>query len=175
MKRFVKYILGKTSECKLLFGNAWLFRKGLITYKRSQEISSGRIAIANFINLNAYEDCMKVIIHSHHLEVTSGLKTHLEDKLNLIKKHFDQIIQINAILGIDKAHEKELRQTAELSLHVLGKDLFALAHHEDLYQAIDLAVSKLDKQIIKVKEKVKNHHRPIAFKHISADSSVMNL
>ena len=78
-------------------------------------------------------------------------------------------------MGIDKAHEKELRQTAELSLHVLGKDLFALAHHEDLYQAIDLAVSKLDKQIIKVKEKVKNHHRPIAFKHISADSSVMNL
>jgi len=133
------------------------------------------LLLSILLTFTLIEDCMKVIIHSHHLEVTSGLKTHLEDKLNLIKKHFDQIIQINANLGIDKAHEKELRQTAELSLHVLGKDLFALAHHEDLYQAIDLAVSKLDKQIIKLKEKVKNHHRPIAFKHISADSSGMNL
>jgi putative sigma-54 modulation protein len=118
---------------------------------------------------------MKVIIHSHHLEVTSGLKTHLEDKLNLIKKHFDQIIQINAVLGVEKAHEKELRQSAELTIHVMGKDLFAISHHENLYQAIDLAVAKLDKQIIKAKEKVKNHHHPVAMKHISAESAVLNL
>jgi putative sigma-54 modulation protein len=118
---------------------------------------------------------MKVIIHSHHLEVTTGIKTHLEEKLLIIKKHFEQIIQINASLGVDKAHEKELRQTAELSLHVLGKDLYAVAHHEDLYQAIDQAVIKLDKQILKLKEKVKNHHRPVSFKHISADRAGLNL
>jgi putative sigma-54 modulation protein len=118
---------------------------------------------------------MKLIIHSHHLEVTPSLKIHLEEKLHLIKKHFDQIIQINASLVVDKAQEKELRQTAELSLHVMGKDLFAIAHHEDLYQAIDQAVTKLDKQIIKVKEKVKNHHRPIAAKHFSANNPGLNL
>jgi putative sigma-54 modulation protein len=120
-------------------------------------------------------DRMKLIIRSHHLEVTPGIKKHLEEKLHLIKKHFDQIIQINAGLGVEKAHEKELRQTAELSLHLMGKDLFAIAHHADLYQAIDLAVAKLDKQIIKVKEKVKNHHHPVTLKHISADSSGLNL
>ena len=57
----------------------------------------------------------------------------------------------------------------------MGKDLFAIAHHEDLYQAIDQAVSKLDKQIIKVKEKVKNHHRPISAKQISANNPGLNL
>jgi len=118
---------------------------------------------------------MKLIIRSHHLEVTPSIKIHLEEKLQLIKKHFDQIIQINAGLGVKKAHEKELRQTAELSLHLMGKDLFAVAHHKDLYQAIDLAVAKLDKQIIKVKEKVKNHHHPDALKNISADSTGLNL
>jgi putative sigma-54 modulation protein len=118
---------------------------------------------------------MKVIIHSHHVEVSPSIKEHLEEKLTVIKKHFDQIIQINAVLGVEKAHEKELRQSAELNLHIKGKDLFAISHHENLYQAIDLAVAKLDKQIIKVKEKVKNHHHPIAMKHISADGALLNL
>jgi putative sigma-54 modulation protein len=118
---------------------------------------------------------MKIIIQSHQVEVTPSLKEHLEDKLKVIKKHFDQIIQINAVLGVEKAHEKELRQSAELSIHLRGKDLFAISHHENLYQAIDLAVAKLDKQIIKVKEKVKNHHHPVAMKHISADSAGLNL
>ena len=119
--------------------------------------------------------CMKLIIHSHHLEVTPGLKTHLEEKLVAIKKHFEQIIQISANLSVDKAQEKDLRQTAELSLHLMGKDLFAIAHHEDLYQAIDIAVTKLDKQIIKVKEKTKNHHTLVSAKQISDASNVLNL
>jgi putative sigma-54 modulation protein len=118
---------------------------------------------------------MKVIIHNNHLEVTPSLKTHIEEKLDLIKKHFQQIIQVHVNLSVDKAQEKDLRQSAELSIHVKGKDLFAIAHHDDLYQAIDLATSKLDKQIIKVKEISKNHHRPVAAKHISAASSPMNL
>ena len=118
---------------------------------------------------------MKVLINSNHLEVTPAINEHLTEKLSVIKKHFDQIIQINAVLGVEKAHEKELRQSAELTIHVKGKDLFAISHHENLYQAIDLAVAKLDKQIIKVKEKVKNHHHPVAMKHISAESAVLNL
>lgn len=113
---------------------------------------------------------MKLIIHSHHLEVTPGIKSHLEEKLVTIKKHFEDIIQINASLVVGKAHEKELRQTAELSLHTQGKDLHAEAHHEDLYQAIDMAVNKLDKQILKLKEKTKNHHHPVSAKHISANT-----
>ena len=113
---------------------------------------------------------MKVIIQSNHLEVTPSIKSFIENKLSLIKKHFEPIIQIQVNLSVDKAHEKELRQTAEFSIHVKGKDLFALAHHVDLYQAIDLAIAKLDKQIIKVKEITKKHHRPFAMKHLSAAS-----
>lgn len=111
---------------------------------------------------------MKLIIHSNHLEVTPAIREHLTEKLSVIKKHFRQIIQINATLVVAKAHEKELRQTCELSIHALGKDLFAQAHHADLYQAIDLTISKLDKQILKLKEITKNHHHPVSAKYISA-------
>lgn len=118
---------------------------------------------------------MKLIIHSSHLEVTPAIKEHLTERLSVIKKHFVHIIQVNASLFIEKAHEKELRQTCELNIHVLGKDLFSQSHHEDLYQAIDKAVSKLDKQILKLKEITKNHHHPISAKHISAGSNQLNL
>lgn len=134
-----------------------------------------KLGFAILLTLTLNGKCMKLIIHSHHLEVTPGLRTHLEEKLVAIKKHFEQIIQISASLSVDKAQEKDLRQTAELSLHLMGKDLFAIAHHEDLYQAIDLAVIKLDKQIIKVKERTKNRHHPISAKQISAASAGLNL
>jgi putative sigma-54 modulation protein len=111
---------------------------------------------------------MKVIINSNHLEVTPALKEHLTDKLSVIKKHFDQIIQVSATFFVEKAHEKELRQTCEISFHAFGKDLFAQSHHGDLYKAIDLTIDKLDKQILKLKEIAKNHHHPISAKHISA-------
>jgi len=38
-------------------------------------------------------------------------------------------------------------------LHVAGADLFASAEHEDMYSAIDALADKLDRQIIKHKEK----------------------
>lgn len=101
---------------------------------------------------------MNLRINSHHVEVTPAIKNHLEDKIVRIKKHFDQVLDISAILIVDNAKEKNLRQTAELTLHIKGKDLFAEAHHEDLYHAIDAAVDKLDKQIVKHKEKIKAHH-----------------
>jgi len=101
---------------------------------------------------------MNLRINSHHVEVTPAMKAHLEERVVRIKKHFDQVIDISAMLIVDKAKEKNLRQTAELTLHIKGKDLFAEAHHEDLYQAIDAAINKLDKQILKHKERVKAHH-----------------
>jgi len=111
-----------------------------------------------FLNLTLSGACMNIIIHSHHVEVTPAIKLHLEEKIKVIKKHFEKIIQVNASLTVDKAHEKELRQKAELSIHAMGKDFFAQAHDVDLYQAIDQAAIKLDKQILKIKEKTKNHH-----------------
>jgi putative sigma-54 modulation protein len=118
---------------------------------------------------------MKIIIHGHHLEVTAAIKAHLNDKLELIKKHFHEIIQINVSLLVDKTQEKEHRQTAELSIHILGKDLFSQAHHQDLYLAIDAAVQKLDKQILKLKERTKNHHLPLHPKYKLDNLAGLNL
>jgi putative sigma-54 modulation protein len=101
---------------------------------------------------------MNLKITSHHLEITPAMRSHLEDKLQRIKNHFDQVMTISVILSINNEKEKNLRNHAEITIHLKGKDLFAEAHHEDMYHAMDLVVDKLDRQVIKHKEKVQDHH-----------------
>ena len=50
-------------------------------------------------------------------------------------------------------------QKAEATIHIAGGDLFAHADSEDMYAAIDLMMDKLDRQLVKHKEKAKDHHK----------------
>ena len=101
---------------------------------------------------------MNLKINSRHVEVTPAMRNHLEAGLAKIRKHFDHVIDASAFLMVDKAKEKDLRQTAELTLHLKGKELFAQAHHEDLYHAMDAVIDKLDRQLLKHKEIIQDHH-----------------
>jgi putative sigma-54 modulation protein len=102
---------------------------------------------------------MNLTISGHHLEVTPALRGYVTTKLERIRRHFDQVIDVNVSLSVDK-----LRQKAEIALHVRGKDLFAEAVHDDLYAAIDALVDKLDRQVLKYKDK-RFAHPHEALKH----------
>jgi putative sigma-54 modulation protein len=101
---------------------------------------------------------MNLKINSRHVEVTPAMRSHLESGLNKIRKHFDHVLDASAILIVDNAKEKDLRQGAEITIHLKGKELFAEAHHADLYHAMDAVVDKLERQVVKHKEKIQNHH-----------------
>ncbi len=101
---------------------------------------------------------MNLKINSRHFEVTPAMRTHIEVGMTKIRKHFDHVIDATIFLMIDNAKEKDLRQTAEITIHLKGKDLYAEAHNADLYHAIDASVSKLERQVVKHKEKVQDHH-----------------
>lgn len=105
---------------------------------------------------------MNLKINSRHLEVTPGIRMHLENGVQKILNHFDQVIDASVFLMIDNAKEKNLRQTAEITLHLKGKELFAQAHHADLYHAMDSVVDKLERQVMKYKEKHQDyqHEKP---------------
>ena len=97
---------------------------------------------------------MQINISGHHMELTPAIKNYVNTKLDRLERHHDRITSTNVILSVDK-----LRQKAEASVHVSGKDFFADCESEDLYAAIDLLADKLDRQLIKHKEKMRNHHR----------------
>ncbi len=95
---------------------------------------------------------MQINISGHHLEVTDALKDYVKSKLERLSLHHDHITNTHVILSVDK-----LEQKAEATMHVSGKDLFANSVDNDLYAAIDSLADKLDRQLIKHKEKMRSH------------------
>lgn len=101
---------------------------------------------------------MNLTISGHHLELTPAIREYVQSKLTRIKRHFDHVIDITVILSVDKLTEKEKRQKAEINVHVKGKDLHAESIAYDLYAAIDMLIDKLDRQVIKHKDRVQDHY-----------------
>jgi len=91
---------------------------------------------------------MQLNITGHHIDLTEPLKEYANNKLQKLERHFDHISNVQLTLSIEKQ-----RQIAETTFHISGADLHARAEHEDMYAAIDILIDKLDRQILKHKEK----------------------
>tara|TARA_B110000977_G_scaffold45461_1_gene61786 strand:+ start:10266 stop:10553 length:288 start_codon:yes stop_codon:yes gene_type:complete len=91
---------------------------------------------------------MQLTISGHHLEITDAIREYVNSKFAKLERHYEQITSTSVILTVEK-----LSQNAEATVHVSGAELFANAQHEDLYAAIDSLTDKLDRQLIKHKEK----------------------
>ncbi|MEQ9022570.1 MAG: ribosome-associated translation inhibitor RaiA [Pseudomonadales bacterium] len=96
---------------------------------------------------------MQLTISGHHVDVTEALREYVTNKIARLEKHHDRITNTHVILTV----EKKLQQKAEATLHISGADLYADSESEDLYAAIDALTDKLDRQLIKHKEKHRNH------------------
>ena len=108
---------------------------------------------------------MNLTISGHHLEITPALRSYVSTKLDRVIRHFDQVVDVRVLLTVENQKEKDKRQRAECRIGVKGNDLFAESSHEDLYAAVDELVDKLDRQIVKHKDKLQSHDRAAA-KHL---------
>ena len=97
---------------------------------------------------------MNLHITGHHLDVTPALREYVTAKLEKVTRHFDHVIDVGVTLSVEK-----LLQKAEVTLHVSGKDIYVEAGNGDLYAAIDALSDKLDRQVLKYKQKLQDHHR----------------
>lgn len=97
---------------------------------------------------------MQINITGHHVDVTEALRTYVTEKLSKLSRHFDHVTNVHVILTLEKQEQK-----AEATVHVSGSDLFAQHGTENMYASIDGLVDKLDRQIIKHKEKISNHNK----------------
>lgn len=98
---------------------------------------------------------MNLIIHGHHVEVTAALRSYVEDKLERIRRHFDGAIEADVLLSV----QDKLNRKAEITLRVPGSSLHAEQTGEDMYAAIDVLVDKLDRQVLRHKDRARNHGR----------------
>lgn len=95
---------------------------------------------------------MQINVSGHHGEVTPALRDYVVTKFDRLQRHFDQITNTDVTLIVEKVMQK-----AEATIHVAGADLFATSESEDMYSAIDALLDKLDRQLIKHKEKHRSH------------------
>jgi len=92
---------------------------------------------------------MNLNVTGHHLDVTPALREYLASKMDRLTRHFDHVIDVNVVLSVEREQRK-----AEANVHVRGRDLFAESRDPDMYAAIDSLIDKLDRQIVKHKEKL---------------------
>jgi putative sigma-54 modulation protein len=91
---------------------------------------------------------MQLNVSGHHVDVTDPLRDYVQAKFERLQRHFDQITNTEVTLIVEK-----LVQKAEATVHISGADIFAAAEDADMYAAIDALADKLDRQLIKHKEK----------------------
>jgi putative sigma-54 modulation protein len=104
---------------------------------------------------------MNLHLSGHHLQITPAIRDYVAAKLARITHHFDHVIDVNVILSVEK-----LRHKIEATVRVRGKDIFCESIDTDMYASIDNLVDKLDRTIIKRKEKNREHrHAEMSRKH----------
>ena len=91
---------------------------------------------------------MNLNLSGHHLEITPAIRAYLLNKLVRVTRHFDHVIDVNVVLSVDK-----LKRQITATLHIRGKDIHAECVEDDMYAAIDALADKLDRQVLKHKEK----------------------
>ena len=104
---------------------------------------------------------MEIHFSGQHVELTDALKSYLTRRLEKIQKHFNHLVDVTINVQIEKK-----KHFAEATIIVSGNKIFATATSDDMYVTFDSLTNKLDRQIIKYKEKLKSHHSKEVTHHL---------
>ena len=103
---------------------------------------------------------MNLHLTGHHVEITPAIREYVTAKLERINRHFDNVIDVNVVMTVEK-----LDQKIEANVHLSGKDIHVQSHDGDMYAAIDGLIDKLDRQVLRHKERFHPRH-PQSLKRI---------
>ncbi len=100
---------------------------------------------------------MRVNITARHYKAPDRLKEYAKSEVQKLTKYFDGIIECEIILDYEKTI-----QVVEIAMKVHKQKLFAREKSKDIYKGLDRAVDKIERQLKKYKEKLKDHSHPKA-------------
>jgi len=97
---------------------------------------------------------MQINVSGQQIEITDPLRNYVNEKIGRVQKHFDHVTNTNVVLHFEK---KKNRHLAEVTLNAKGAQLHANSEGDDMYAVIDALADKLDRQVLKHKEKLGSH------------------
>jgi putative sigma-54 modulation protein len=106
---------------------------------------------------------MRIDIRGQHIDVTPALREYVATRFERLARHVEQPFEVRAVLAVEKA-----RQWAEATVALPGRTLHADADGVDMYAAIDLLADKLDRALLRHKERRVDHHRGERIAHLVA-------
>lgn len=96
---------------------------------------------------------MQINITGHHVDVTPALRAYVTEKMQKLSRHFGQVNSIHVILNVEK-----LQHQAEATVNASGRTIFATETAMDMYASIDGLIDKLDRQVLRYKDRITDHH-----------------
>lgn len=98
---------------------------------------------------------MRITLAGVHMELGEGLKEHAQERLQDLKKYFDQVMDVS--VGFVKEPHHANLHLADVTVHASGLTLRAEGQGIDWYAALDDSVAKLGKQLEKYKGRLEKH------------------
>jgi len=95
---------------------------------------------------------MQILVTFRHMSPSDPLKAHATERMMRLKKYFDQTVDAHVVLSV----EKNLHR-ADLNLLAHGINMRGEESSSDMYNSIDRAVERIDKQIKKYHSKIVSH------------------
>lgn len=103
---------------------------------------------------------MRLKVNGRNVTITPAIKEYVEEKIGRIANHYDQILEIEVTLNVIKNPSVEENHVAEVSCKIAGTNIHVKEEAESMYASIDLVADKLNRQVMKHKEKlVKGKHK----------------
>lgn len=97
---------------------------------------------------------MKFEYTGRHIEVTPALKSHVEEHFKRIKHLFDgKAIKAHVIIEVERG-----RHRSEIIVKWRNEVLTAHTTLNDMYQSLSKTISKIEKQALKIKNKIIDKH-----------------
>lgn len=97
---------------------------------------------------------MRLNVNGRNVTITKAIKEYVEEKIGRIVNHYDQILEIEVTLEVIKNPSVAENHIAEVSCKIPGDKLYVKENAESMYASIDLVADKLNRQVIKHKEKL---------------------
>lgn len=96
---------------------------------------------------------MDLTITFRHSDPSTALRRKIENRIRKLDKYLMKATQAHVILKVEKS-----RHIAEITLLENHHTLYSESQSHDMYQSFEGALSKMESQVKKLKEKVKAHH-----------------
>jgi putative sigma-54 modulation protein len=108
---------------------------------------------------------VKVVLHDRTDGLEQEVRENAERKLNRLARHFGKVADAEVDFSEERKRSGLATIVCRINIHLDGRRTPVLSAHErgaDAASALDLALDKMDRQVVKYKEKVTHRKKPVS-------------